>query len=185
MYESFVPSSSITSVEPSRYTSTFRLVHGKRELRVHKAGSRDREAKRSAVYNPRYWIKCKTFKGWPFWQPSRTEVNMTETSIIADPAWIVYMIECEDRSLYTGITTDLAKRFDRHRSAKGAKFFNSRRAVKLVYAETGFDRSGASKREYAIKQMTRAEKLGLIASEGNKIAAIDFRPGKQTGQSVL
>lgn len=110
---------------------------------------------------------------------------MTETSIIADPAWIVYMIECEDRSLYTGITTDLAKRFDRHRSAKGAKFFNSRRAVKLVYAETGFDRSGASKREYAIKQMTRAEKLGLIASEGNKIAAIDFRPGKQTGQSVL
>lgn len=109
---------------------------------------------------------------------------MNEISPKTDPVWLVYIIECEDRSLYTGITKDLAKRFDRHRRAKGAKYFHSTQPVKPVYAEAGFDRSGASKREYAIKQMTRNEKLALISSEQNNIATMGFPPEDKLADSV-
>ncbi len=86
--------------------------------------------------------------------------------------WIVYMIECDDLALYTGITNNLLRRFNQHCSAKGAKFFNSRQPVKIIYAETGFDRSAASKREFAIKRMSRVEKLALIQTELNQIATM-------------
>jgi putative endonuclease len=86
--------------------------------------------------------------------------------------WVVYMIECDDQSLYTGITNNLAKRFKQHCSARGAKFFYSRKPVKLVYAEAGFNRSNASKREYVIKQLERTEKLALIKTDLNKIASL-------------
>jgi putative endonuclease len=86
--------------------------------------------------------------------------------------WIVYMIECDDRSLYTGITNNLLRRFNQHCSANGAKFFNSRQPVKIIYAETGFDRSTASKREFAIKRMSRVEKLALIQTDLNQITTM-------------
>lgn len=86
--------------------------------------------------------------------------------------WIVYMVECDDQSLYTGITNNLTKRFKQHCSARGAKFFYFRKPVKLVYAEAGFNRSRASKREYTIKRMARTEKLALIKTEHNKIASL-------------
>lgn len=71
-----------------------------------------------------------------------------------------------DDTLYTGITTDLARRVQEHNSSeKGAKYTRVRRPVELVYSEDHTDRSDASKREYHIKKkMTRAEKLNLIAS---------------------
>ncbi|MDP1521420.1 GIY-YIG nuclease family protein [Porticoccus litoralis] len=83
-------------------------------------------------------------------------------------SWFVYMIEASDGSLYTGITTDVARRFAEHRDGKlGARYFNGRQPKKVVYVEPAEDRSMASKREAAIKQLGRQQKLALI-SEGSK-----------------
>ena len=81
--------------------------------------------------------------------------------------WFVYMIEASDGSLYTGITTDVQRRFKEHCSPeKGARFFRGRQPVKVVYTETHPDRSSALRREFAIKSLSRNEKIGLI-SPGN------------------
>ncbi len=78
--------------------------------------------------------------------------------------YYVYMLECADGTLYTGIATDLERRLEEHNSSsKGAKYTRTRRPVKLVYSETYEDRSSASKREYEIKKkMRREEKLQLL-----------------------
>jgi len=78
--------------------------------------------------------------------------------------YFVYMLECADGTLYTGIATDLERRIEEHNhSPKGAKYTRARRPVKLVYFESYTDRSAASKREYEIKKkMSRAEKLLLV-----------------------
>ena len=79
-------------------------------------------------------------------------------------SYFVYILECADKTLYTGITTDVQKRLLEHNeSDKGAKYTRVRRPVKLVYTEDAPDRSMASKREYAIKKLTRAKKLELIS----------------------
>jgi len=78
--------------------------------------------------------------------------------------YFVYMVECSDGTLYTGITTDLERRVDEHNnSVKGAKYTRARRPVILVYSETLENRSDASKREFSIKKMSRKEKLQLIS----------------------
>jgi len=78
-------------------------------------------------------------------------------------SYFVYILECSDGTLYTGITKDVAKRLDEHNtSIKGAKYTKARRPVKLLYQEPSLDRSSASKREYAIKKLTRLKKLQLI-----------------------
>ena len=76
----------------------------------------------------------------------------------------VYIVQCADGTLYTGIATELERRLKEHNgSTKGAKYTRARRPVTLVYSETHIDRSSASKREYTIKKrMSRAEKLLLI-----------------------
>lgn len=74
-----------------------------------------------------------------------------------------YIVRCADGTLYTGWTNDLAKRLKAHNSGKGAKYTASRRPVELVYAEEHPDKIAAMQREYAIKQMTRAEKEALLA----------------------
>lgn len=77
--------------------------------------------------------------------------------------WFVYMIESEKGKIYTGITTDVERRFNEHKSKKcGAKFFHSDPPKRIVHVEEAKDRSEASKREAAIKKLTRAEKLKLI-----------------------
>ena len=76
--------------------------------------------------------------------------------------WYLYILRCKDNTLYTGITTDVEKRLEAHRSGKGAKYTRGRGPVELVYQEELEDRAAASKREYAIKQLSRAEKLQLI-----------------------
>lgn len=85
-------------------------------------------------------------------------------------SWTVYIIETEQSTLYTGITTDVERRFQEHldmfngkRSAKGAKYFRRAKPLKIVYAETCANRSEATKREAAIKRMTKAKKVALIA----------------------
>ena len=78
-------------------------------------------------------------------------------------SYFVYILECSDGSLYTGITKDVKKRLDEHNSShKGAKYTKARRPVKLVHEEPSSDRSSASKREYAIKKLSRLKKLQLI-----------------------
>lgn len=78
--------------------------------------------------------------------------------------WSLYIIEASDASLYTGITTDVERRFEEHLNCpKGAKYFNGRSPVKVVYREDGHTRSSASRREAEIKKLSRGEKEHLIA----------------------
>jgi len=80
--------------------------------------------------------------------------------------WCVYMLRCADDSLYTGITTDVARRVAEHNgdSGLGARYTRSRRPVQLVYVEAAASRAEATRREMAIKQLDRAGKLALFAS---------------------
>lgn len=86
--------------------------------------------------------------------------------------WFVYMIKASDQRLYTGITTDYERRFKEHQSSKkGAKFFRGRQPNAIVYVELSQDRSSASKREYAIKQLSRQQKQKLIESSQNLLVS--------------
>ncbi len=76
--------------------------------------------------------------------------------------WYVYMLRCGDGSLYTGITDNLPRRLGAHRSGRGAKYTRGRGPLTLVYTEEQPDRSAASRREYAIKRLTRQEKEALL-----------------------
>ncbi|GAB1613785.1 MULTISPECIES: GIY-YIG nuclease family protein [Mammaliicoccus] len=73
-----------------------------------------------------------------------------------------YILECKDQTLYTGYTTDLERRLKVHNDGKGAKYTKIRRPVKLVYHEEFDNKSEALKREYALKQLSRKQKLLLI-----------------------
>jgi putative endonuclease len=80
--------------------------------------------------------------------------------------WFVYIIEADNGKLYTGITTDLSRRFKQHQQHKGgARFFHTSAAKKLVYHEAHPDRSTASKREIAIKKLRRPQKQALIQAQ--------------------
>lgn len=83
-------------------------------------------------------------------------------------AWQVYIVRCADDTLYTGIARDVARRIAEHNAdgGPGASYTRSRRPVTLVYQEPAADRSVASRREYQIKQLSRGEKLALIAAAG-------------------
>ena len=76
--------------------------------------------------------------------------------------WFVYILECADGSLYTGITTDVNKRILIHNNGKGAKYTKMRRPVVLRASFEAKNRSEASKEEYRIKQLSRKEKLKLL-----------------------
>ena len=76
--------------------------------------------------------------------------------------WYLYILRCKDNSLYTGITTDVEKRLEAHRSGKGAKYTRGRGPLELVYQEECGDHSTALKREIEIKALTREDKLNLI-----------------------
>jgi putative endonuclease len=76
--------------------------------------------------------------------------------------WYIYILECSDGTLYTGITTDVNRRLLEHNSGKGAKYTRVRRPVVLRASFEAKNRSEASKEEYRIKQLNRTEKLKLI-----------------------
>ena len=79
--------------------------------------------------------------------------------------WSVYIIEADDASYYTGISTNVERRFEEHKGKpQGAKFFNGRKPVAVVLEENGYNRSEASKREAEIKKLTRKQKIALIGS---------------------
>jgi len=82
--------------------------------------------------------------------------------------WYVYIIRASDERLYTGITTDVERRFAEHGdSRKGARFFRGRQPQKVVYTETHADRSSALRREADIKKLSRSLKLELIAENSD------------------
>ncbi|MSU45186.1 MAG: GIY-YIG nuclease family protein [Candidatus Zambryskibacteria bacterium] len=76
--------------------------------------------------------------------------------------YFVYILKCKDKSLYTGITTDLERRFLEHKAGKGGHYTSAKKALKVVYSEKHKDRSSASKRELEIKSLDRKSKLKLI-----------------------
>ncbi len=83
------------------------------------------------------------------------------------PSYFTYILRCADDTLYTGITTDLERRMVEHNmDEKWARYTRMRRPVTLIYSEDHDTRSEASKREYAIKQMTKKEKEHLILKMG-------------------
>lgn len=107
--------------------------------------------------------------------------------------WFVYIIRCDDDRLYTGITTDMARRWREHSrtdrqcsgrckaegaepamtSRRGAKFFRGRKPLQLAYIESGHDRSSAARREAAIKRLSRAAKLQLLTADHNELHTLD------------
>ncbi len=76
--------------------------------------------------------------------------------------WAVYILKCSDNSLYTGISNNVEQRIATHNDARGAKYTRARLPVALVYCENVANRSEATKREMAIKSLTRVQKLKLI-----------------------
>lgn len=85
--------------------------------------------------------------------------------------WQVYIIHCSDDSLYTGISTDVERRFAEHTAGSGAKYFRGRSPRQIVYLEQDHDRSSASRREIQIKKLRPDEKRSLIRSLDNQLAA--------------
>ncbi len=76
--------------------------------------------------------------------------------------WHVYILQCSNGKLYTGATTDMARRLREHRQGKGGNFTRAFGAEKIVYSEGHLDKSGALKREAELKRWTRRQKLALI-----------------------
>ena len=84
-----------------------------------------------------------------------------------EQTWYLYILRCKDDTLYTGITTDVEKRLEAHRSGKGAKYTRGRGPLELVYRETCGSHSAALKRELEVKALPREEKRKLIET-GNR-----------------
>jgi len=83
-------------------------------------------------------------------------VNMTEKK------WYLYMVRCKGGVLYTGITTDISRRFKEHQAGKGAKFLRGKAPLELVYQQTVGSHSDALKEELRIKKLSKTEKEGMI-----------------------
>jgi putative endonuclease len=79
--------------------------------------------------------------------------------------WYVYMLRCKNRSLYTGITTNLKARVAKHNAGKGARYTRAFGPVKLVYSQTMLTGTAARKREAEIKSWTRARKERLLTGK--------------------
>ncbi len=77
--------------------------------------------------------------------------------------YFVYLLECGDGSLYTGITTSLTRRLSEHKAGNGGHYTRAKKTMNIVYSERHPDRSSASKREAEIKKWPRAKKLLLIS----------------------
>ena len=80
--------------------------------------------------------------------------------------WYVYIVQCVDDSLYTGIATDVERRVAEHNAGQGARYTRGRGPVTLVYHEMVKDRPAALRREYEIKKLRSSAKHNLIASHG-------------------
>lgn len=82
-------------------------------------------------------------------------------------AWSLYILKCRDGTLYTGITTDLSRRVRQHNCGTASRYTRSRLPVKLIFSEPCRGRSQVLKREYAMKQLSRKEKIAYIRDNGH------------------
>lgn len=99
-------------------------------------------------------------------------LNDLNTALMSDNSWFVYIIKTDKNNLYTGISTNVERRFNEHLDAfnrkpkaKGAKFFYSQKPLEVIYQKSFASRSEASKKEAAIKKLSRQQKLKLIAEQ--------------------
>ncbi len=82
---------------------------------------------------------------------------------LASKKWFLYILECSDGTLYTGITNDISRRIELHNSGKASRYTRGRRPVTLIYQEPCRNKSFALKKEYVMKSLTRSEKKDYIA----------------------
>ena len=73
--------------------------------------------------------------------------------------WEIYLVECKDGSLYTGVSNDVARRMDLHASGKGSKYVRAKGFFKLISRKICLDKSDACKKEYFVKQLSKDEKI--------------------------
>ncbi|WP_413740053.1 GIY-YIG nuclease family protein [Sodalis sp. RH14] len=99
------------------------------------------------------------------------------------PCWHIYLIRTASGALYTGVTTDVARRLAQHQRGSGAKALRGKGPLLLVYHCPAGDRGGALRWEYRIKQLTRAQKERLVASQASTLEAIwpSLQPHRRTG----
>ena len=93
-------------------------------------------------------------------------------------SWYLYILRCSDGTLYTGITDNIPRRLAAHRAGRGARYTRGRSPLTLVYQEEWENRGAASRREAAVKKMTRAQKEKLI-SRGGEENPLFLRPGPE------
>ena len=96
-------------------------------------------------------------------------------------SWFVYLIECADGSIYTGIARDVAARYAAHASGKGARYTRSHPPARLLATQAFPDRSSALKAEYRVKQLTAADKRLLAAQLSTEPATADTAPQASAG----
>jgi putative endonuclease len=94
--------------------------------------------------------------------------------------YYVYIIECVDATLYTGITTDVARRFAEHKAGKGGHYTRAHPVKRVLYSEPAATRSAALKREAEIKKWPREKKMGLATTKTAKISRATARGRRRT-----
>lgn len=86
-------------------------------------------------------------------------------------SWFLYILECNDGTLYTGITNDITRRLQQHNDGKGARYTRTRCPVKLLYYEPCRNRAAAMVRECAVKSLPRERKMKIVRSHSARYAA--------------
>lgn len=90
--------------------------------------------------------------------------------------YFVYILLCSDKTLYTGVTTDLKRRLTEHKKGEGGSYTRAHGAKRILHSEKARDRSKAQKREAEIKSLPRSKKLELILQAGNGDRALNTYP---------
>ncbi len=110
------------------------------------------------IRTPRGHARCEIFP-----RTAKCAKIATATLVTLAKAWFLYVLRCADGTLYTGVTTDLARREDKHNAGKGARYTAGRRPVALVAAWRFPDRRSAQRAEARFRRLPRARKLALVA----------------------
>jgi len=92
----------------------------------------------------------------------KMQENAPEAASSSDKVWYIYMIRCPDGAIYTGISTDVSRRFGEHQSGKGAKYLRGKSPLTLIYQKQAGSHSDALKLEIAMKKLSKSEKEGII-----------------------
>jgi len=79
--------------------------------------------------------------------------------------YFVYLLQCANNTIYTGITTEVLRRFEEHKNGTGGHYTRAHGVVKILYSEEQENRSSASKREAEIKSWSREQKLAFIKNQ--------------------